>query len=411
MTRKEMIRLSSIAASTGILFGFRTYAASNQFIEQTDIDPFHISFNKGQIDDLYSRIDKVKWPEISFKTGWTAGTNDEILRELVDYWRNEYDWFSIQENLNQLDHYRTLIEGERLHFVWYKDQENQDRFPILLLHGWPSSFLEFTYAAPKILKGINQYSGFNLVVPSLPGFTFSDIPQKPGVHVVEIANRLHSLMGKLGYTRYAVQGGDWGAIIAVEMARKFPEAVVGIHYVAASASQLPENSEVETERNYIEHRKTFDSQERAYYQLQATKPQTLAYALQDSPVGFLAWILEKYWAWSDHNVNIWDDLNKDDILTTTMLYWLTGHILSASRIYYETNQMSPETWTGGPLTVPTGYSRFPKEPWNPPPSLTKPDWVANLKYYKEMPSGGHFPALEEPELWSEEIVSFFSTLQ
>ena len=411
MNRKEMLRLTSILAGATILTGCKPLLQATTQHEQFEIEPFRINFEKDQIRDLHRRIDAMKWPELPFETGWSAGTNDRILRDLVNYWRHEYDWFSIQENLNQLDHFHATIEGEKLHFVWYKDQRNEQNFPILLLHGWPSSFLEFTDAAPYIVSGIDNHKGFDLVVPSLPGFVFSDAPKTTGMHIGKIADRLHALMQKLGYDRYAVQGGDWGSTIAVEMTRKFPESVVGLHYVAVSSSKLPDKSEDKIEQDYIERFKKFNTVGRAYFDLQATKPQTLAYAHQDSPIGFLSWILEKYWSWTDHNQDLWNAIDKDDVLTTAMLYWLNGRILSSSRIYYETIHMLPKDWTAGPVTVPTGYSRFPMDFLSPPSTLANPDLTAKLEYYKEMPKGGHFPALEEPELWAKEVVSFFSMLK
>lgn len=411
MNRKEMLRLTSLMTGATILAGFKPLFREIRQDEQSEIKPFRINFDKDQIRDLYRRIDAMKWPKIPFETGWQAGTNDGVLRELVNYWRHEYDWFSIQENLNQLDHFHATIEGENLHFVWYKDQRNEQNFPILLLHGWPSSFHEFSDAAPYIVNGMGKKQGFNLVVPSLPGFVFSDAPQKSGIHIGKIAERLHSLMQKLGYDHYAVHGGDWGSTIAVELARKFPDSIVGLHYVAVSTGKLPEKSEDETEQQYIERFKKFNAQGKAYFNILATKPQTIAYAHQDSPVGFLSWILEKYWSWTDHKQDLWETLDRDDVLTTAMLYWLSGSVLSSSRIYYETIRMLPEDWTSGQVTVPTGYSNFPKDFLSPPPTLANPDLTAKLEYYQEMPKGGHFPALEEPELWAKELVTFFSMLK
>lgn len=374
------------------------------------LEPFRIDYSRDRIEDLHRRIDAMMWPEMPFDTGWSAGTNDEVLRDLVHYWRHEYDWFDVQDALNELDHFQVPIEGERLHFVWYRGTGERQNIPLLLLHGWPSSFLEFVEAAPLLVEGTDGAPGFDVVVPSLPGFVFSEAPRAPGMHIGKMADRMHGLMRELGYERYGVQGGDWGAAIGVELAQKYPDSVAGLHYVLAASAELPETSPEERERVYITRRNRHEAEETAYYALQATKPQTLAYALQDSPVGLLAWILEKYWGWTDHGEDLWDRLDRDAVLTTVMLYWLTGHVLSAARIYYERRHRRPEDQSTGPVPVPTAYARFPKEPWAPPRSLVNPDWKANLVRYTEMPRGGHFPALEEPELYTKDVAAFFSEL-
>ena len=216
-------------------------------------------------------------------------------------------------------------------------------------------------------------------------------------------------MTALGYNKYGISAGDAGAFIGYRQALKYPDSVYGFHYGFVPIGEIPEKMNDE-EQQFVTRQNDFNAKELAYYQLQASKPQSLAYALQDSPVGTLAWILEKYWSWTDHGSNLWNDISKDDVLTTTMLYWMTNSILSSFMLYYETRLMVSENSAQGPISVPTGYSRFPKEPWGPPKSLMHPDWKANLVYYNELTKGGHFPALEEPELWVGEIRNFFTKL-
>ncbi len=373
-------------------------------------EPFRIDFGPEAIADLHRRIDATRWPEMPFDTGWSAGTNDRVLRDLVGYWRNDYDWASVQERLNRLDHRRLEIDAEAIHFVHYAPGSNRASFPLLLLHGWPGSFHEFGHAAPLLAAGAGGAPGFEVVVPSLPGFVFSDAPGEPGVNPGVMAQRLHGLMSALGHRRYGVQGGDWGGIIAPQMALRHPEAVVGMHVnFVASAPPPPDGVEPSAEeRAYRERRARFQGDETGYSSIQGTRPQTLAYAQQDSPVGWLAWMLEKYWDWSDHGDDLWDTLERDDVLTTAMLYWLPGRILSAARIYYEMSHLGSGDYLRGRVEVPTGYARFPAEPWSPPREVVERSY--NLVHYREMDRGGHFPALEQPELWSREVAGFFSSL-
>jgi microsomal epoxide hydrolase len=227
-----------------------------------------------------------------------------------------------------------------------------------------------------------------------------------------IAERLHLLMVELGYPRYGVQGGDWGSIIATQMARLQPDALTGLHLnFIASAPPPPNGVEPSSEETaYRAARTRFQSLESGYSSIQGTRPQSLAYAQNDSPVGLLAWILEKYWAWSDHGDDLWETFSRDDILTTAMLYWVSGRVLSAARLYYETSNPVPGGLrAGGRIEVPTGYARFPAEPWGPPREIAERTY--NLVSYSEPARGGHFPALEQPDIWSREVGGFFAAIR
>lgn len=372
--------------------------------------PFRIEFTQKHIEDLHRRIDATRWPTLPFDTGWSSGTNDQVLRDLVKYWRHEYDWLEIQEQLNRLTHLRGPIDGEELHCVVYRSSGGGHRPPLLLLHGWPSSFVEFLDAAEMLVQGIDGQPGFDLVVPSLPGFGLSEAPRTPGIHAGRIAARMHGLMNELGYQRYGVQGGDWGAIIATSLALQHPDAVDGLHitFVHPVPSLREGETPSEEERIYLTYRKNFDAEETGYSQIQRTRPQSLAYAQMDSPVGFLAWILEKFWAWSDHESDLWQTFNRDRFLTNVMLYWLSGCVLSAARLYHETFHHMPKGLRTGRVEVPTGYAKFPAEPWSPPRGAVARQY--HLVHYNEVPKGGHFAAMEQPALWTRDVATFFSRI-
>jgi pimeloyl-ACP methyl ester carboxylesterase len=371
--------------------------------------PFRIEFTERAIADLHRRIDATRWPEIAIDEGWQAGTNDGVLRDLVRYWRTEYDWFAEQERLNALTHVRGPIEGEELHALLYTGPGSQQRVPLLLIHGWPGSFVEFLDAAERLVAGVNGGPGFDLVVPSLPGFVFSEAPRSTGMHPGAIASRLHALMGELGYERYGVQGGDWGAITGTALALQQPEAVLGLHLNFVGSGPPPAAGEMSDEERAFRERQTeFQTTETGYSQIQGTRPQTLSYAQQDSPVGLLAWILEKFWVWSDHGEDLWDTLDRDRLLTNVMLYWLTGSVLSAARIYYEMRR-GGATALAGQAMVPTAYARFPAEPWAAPREVVERRY--ELVRMTEPARGGHFAALEQPGLYAEDVASFFADLR
>ena len=351
-----------------------------------------------------------------FATGWSAGTNDAVLRDLVRYWRNDFDWFAIQRKLNTLAQLRGPIGGPargpiggpaELHtFVLARGGDN--RVPVLMLHGWPGSFIELLPAAELLAKGGLGGPPCDVIVPSLPGFGFSDAPTEPGMHPGRIAQRMHELMADLGYDRYLVQGGDWGAIVATRMAQARPEALLGLHLssvprVIGRGVDEPPGHE---ERAWREQLDRWRADESGYSQIQCTRPQTLAYGLHDSPLGLLAWILEKFWAWSDHGKDLWDTFDRDDILANVTLYWLTGTVLSAARTYYEAEHEAQTLL--GRVEIPTAFVRFPAEPWAPPQAVVERSY--RLVRYTDQPHGGHFAALEQPKLLASDVAAFASTL-
>ena len=372
--------------------------------------PFRIGFSDRAIEDLHRRIEDTRWPDVGWDTGWGTGTNDSVLRDLVRYWRSDFDWRTQEAALNARAHVRGVIDGDEMHAMLMTGPGSERRMPVLFIHGWPGSFIEFMDAGERLSKGVDGAPGLDVVVPSLPGFGFSDTPRAAGLHPGRIAERLHLLMRELGYERYGLQGGDWGGIIGTALARQHPEAVIGLHLnFSAGGPPLPEGAQAsEAEQAYRAFRQQFEVEETGYSRIQGTRPQTLGYALNDSPVGLLAWILEKFWAWADHGEDLWDRLDRDRLLTNVTLYWLTGHILSASRIYYEMLHATEHVLGRIPDSVPVGYAKFPAEPWAAPREVM--ERIGNVVHYSEPARGGHFAAFEEPELFASDVSRFFGGL-
>ena len=372
--------------------------------------PFCIGFSKRAIADLHRRLDAMRWPEMPFDTGWSQGTNERVLRDLVTYWRRGYDWFAVQSRLNSLTHLRGPIEGELTHCVVYQGQGARKPYPLLLMSGWPGSFLEFTHAAP-LLAG----QGYDLVVPSLPGYVFSEPARTLEMNTGRMADRMHLLMRKLGHTRYGIHGSDWGALIGTMQAAQYPDAVRGLHVTLAAAAPAPMRIAGGPASSPTQPRPDQRSRDNGWQpanSLQSSGPQTLGFALEDSPVGWLSWILMRYWSQSDHapDADIWSVFEKDDILTTAMLYWMPGRVLSSLRLYWEsfTNPSNPVALFRR-ITVPTSYARFlGSVPLGPTREAMEPAY--NLVRYTEPPKGGHFAALEQPQAFATDVADFFASV-
>ncbi len=359
--------------------------------------PFRVEFSRRAIEDLHRRLSATRWPDVGWDTSWSTGTNDAVLRDLVAHWARDYDWFEWQARLNQRSHIRGPDADGEIHAM--VSLGSAGRLPIMLIHGWPGSFVEHLESSRLLAE-----RGFDVIVPSLPGFGFSEPARAPGMSPERIADRLHGFMRELGYERYGVQGGDWGGWIAPLIARRHPEAVVGVHVNFAMGAP-PEGEPTEEERAFLEFRSRFDRVETGYSWIQRSKPQTLGYGLTDSPVGLLAWILEKFWAWSDHGEDLFDTFDRGLLLTNVMIYWLTNTATSAARIYSERDRTPRPVER---LEVPVGYAKYPREPWAAPRSMVERAY--NLVHYAEPPRGGHFAAMEQPELFADDVAKFFSSL-
>lgn len=419
MNRRHMLRSACALAGAAVLPGI----ARDSLLPRARLltpgrgpaEPFNIDFGPNRIADIRRRIDAMVWPGVPFETGWSTGTSDQELHALVHHWRDRYDWLQAQEALNRLPHHQATVSGERMHFVWYRGQGERQPFPLLLLHGWPSSFLEFADAAPLMVRGRGNVPGFDLVVPSLPRFLFSEAPREPGMDSLHMGDRLHALMRTLGYDRYGVDESDWGGIIADDMARAHPDALVGLHKTGTPWASPENRKATAAEQAFLSRHQHFWDDELNYFWLLATKPQTIAYPLQDSPVGLASWFLEKWWAWADDGGDLWSVVDRDTLLTTVTMYWLTGTVLSASRVYYEfyhhEYQKTDVPFASGPTTVPTWFAGFPGDPFSSAPrSLAAPGSYSKIVRIAEQARGGHFPAMEQPVAWADDMWAFFGDL-
>jgi epoxide hydrolase len=382
-------------------------AVATTRVGSTDIRPFRIQVPETDLDDLRTRLARTRWPEALPGVGWDDGVPVAYLKELVEYWRTDYDWREHETRLNEIPQFTTPVDGLDLHFLHMRSPE-PDALPLLIAHGWPGSIVEFLeivgpLADPRAHGG-DPADAFHVVAPSIPGFGFSGRPREPGWNVRRITEAFAELMGRLGYRRYGAHGGDFGTLVSPELGRLYPDRVVGVHVngflTAPTTDQLADLNE--SERQRLEAHRRLRRDDRGYAVVQATRPQTLAYALTDSPVGQLAWIVEKFRAWTDSGERPEDAVDRDQLLTNVTLYWLTETAGSSARLYKETADLSR---ANEPTTVPTGVAVFPREPL-----LTVPRFAErahNIVHWSEFDRGGHFPAMEVPDLLVDDLRKFF----
>jgi pimeloyl-ACP methyl ester carboxylesterase len=344
-------------------------------------------------------------------SGWDFGTNLGYLKNLVAHWRDTFDWREQERRLNELSHFRTEIDGLGIHFIHVRGN-GPSPFPLVLTHGWPSSFFELTKLIPHLTDpaahGGDPADAFDVVVPSMPGFGFSSRPTERFVSA-RVADLWAQLMRRLGYQRFGAHGGDIGGGVTARLGQFHPEVVTGIHVTNVYGS-IGENDPPPTdaERRYLEQQAQWERDEGAYGDIQATRPQTLAYGLNDSPAGLAAWIVEKYRAWSDCDGDVETAFSKDELLTNITIYWATETIGSSFRPYWDSrNNPSPRPWV--PITVPCGIAIFPQDIDRPPREFAERSYT--VRRWTEMPRGGHFAALEEPQLLAEDIRAFFRELR
>ena len=363
--------------------------------------PFSIEVPDAVLDDLRERLGRTRWPEPIPGTGWDRGADVAYVRELCAYWREGYDWRHWEARLNELPGFVCTVDGVNLHF-WHVRAAGPTRLPLLLVHGWPGSMFEFLE-----LVGPLSAAGFDVVVPALPGFGFGGAPREPGWGISRIAAAFDTLMTReLGYERYGVQGGDWGAIIAAKLGASRPRSVAAIHvnYVTVPPPESPGPQDAQA----LEQVRHWRSDEAAYSQVQATKPDSLTVAQADSPAGLAAWVVEKFRAWSDCDGDVERAFTKDTLLTNLMFYWAPNSTPSAARIYLESRRDPDGRERRGGVKVPVAYAAFPREILRPPRHWVEPHYA--IARWTDMPRGGHFAALEQPELLLEDVVASFTEL-
>ena len=369
--------------------------------------PVRLAFDDEAITDLHDRLDRARLPSAAPGDPWAYGIELDLLAEALDHWRHHYDWRAAEAELNSWDLHECEIQGERIVFSHLRS-ERTDAMPLLLTHGWPGSIVEFAGVIDDLRTPEDAGDpAFHLVIPCLPGFGLSGPTVTTGVGPARIATMWAELMAGLGYHRYGAQGGDWGAIITGHLGLADPEHCLGIHInmVTAPPSEEMMADMTGAEQAILGELLHFQTHETGYQAIQGTKPQTLAVGLTDSPVGLCAWILEKFWTWSDHGDDLWADVDKDRFCTNLMLYWLTDTVGSAARIYHEFQQHEQRVLADG-VEVPTAGAIFPKEIYK-----ASRRWASakfNVTHWSEFDRGGHFAALEEPDLLVGDIRSFFA---
>lgn len=381
-----------------------------------NVEPFKVRIAQETIDDLQSRLALTRWPDEISGSDWGYGSNLSYVKELAHYWQTRFDWRAREEMINSFAHFRANLDGLGIHFI-HERGKGPNALPLIITHGWPSSFVELLKIIPLLTDpasyGADPADCFDVVVPSIPGYGFSDRPAQPGFSVFRIADLWAKLMNGLGYNRFGAQGGDFGAHVTTRLGFIYPENVLGIHLNYLPGSYLPylePGADLsEAERAFLDDREQWRWKEGGYAHIQATKPQTLSYGLNDSPAGLAAWIIEKFRAWSDCDGAVERRFTKDELLTNVTIYWVTETISSAVRLYYESQATPLRFKEGERVQAPCGMSNFPKEISSPPR-----EWVErcyNVRRWTEMPRGGHFAASEEPELLAEDIRAFFRPLR
>ncbi|HEX7812314.1 MAG TPA: epoxide hydrolase [Burkholderiales bacterium] len=377
--------------------------------------PFKLHVGDEQLADLKQRLGRVRWPDEVPGEPWKYGADLAYMKSLTDYWRDHYDWRRHETAINAFDHYKVKVAGVDVHYI-RAEGKGPKPMPLLISHGWPGSVHEFHKIIPMLTDparfGGNAADAFTVIAPSLPGYTFSFTPDKR-FSVQEIADLFAELMtGVLSFKRFAAQGGDWGGFVTSRLGHAYPERLAGIHLNLLSLRRdtpLPESPTAD-EKRYFEERAQWMKEEVGYTWIQGTKPQTLAYALTDSPVGLASWIVEKFHTWSDHKGDLDGYLGKDAMLTNIMLYWITGAIGSSFWPYYARMHGPWPIPDGAVIKVPMGYAEFPKEILRPPRSLAE-KMYGDIRRWTKMPKGGHFAALEQPELLAHDVREFFRPLR
>ncbi|MET3616262.1 pimeloyl-ACP methyl ester carboxylesterase [Rhizobium aquaticum] len=376
---------------------------------------FRLAVPDGTLDDLHNRLRRTRWPQTYRSKPWAEGTEEGYLRDLCAYWANGYDWRAREAEINRLPQFVTKLGGRDLHFVHVKSP-HPGAAPLLITHGWPGSFLEMRDLVPLLTDPADPQDAFNVVVPSIPGYGLSEAPAAPGTSPEAIGSIFVSMMERLGYSRFFAQGGDFGATISCWIARRHADRLTGLHLNLLPGTLRPSRDDIDrqplttAEQRFVAASAQFAEDGSGYMHMHRTRPQTLAYGLTDSPVALASWIIEKFFAWSDCNGNLEQVIPRNLLLDNLTLYWVTNTIASSLRLYRE-HALAPLLLNQGEkITTPTGYAVFPREISLPPREMLQRSF-SDLRRYTEMPRGGHFAAMEQPNALAAEIKAFFRPLR
>jgi microsomal epoxide hydrolase len=378
--------------------------------------PFRIEIPQADLDDLHRRLDATRWPDEVPGVGWSRGVPLWYLKELADYWRTEFDWRAAEERLNRHPQFLTEIDGTDVHFLHVRSPE-PTAVPLIVTHGWPGSVAEFLDVVGPLTDpaayGGDPADAFHLVIPSIPGYGFSGPTGAAGWDVRRVARAWAELMARLGYERYFVQGGDWGMPISLELGLADPEHVAGVHvnmFVTFPPQDPAAFADLDaTDQARLQFAIGFQQDGMGWQRIQSTRPQTLSYAMTDSPVGQLAWIAEKFKEWTDSDKAPEDAVSRDHLLTIVSIYWLTATAGSSAQLYYESargDEAFVRTWGGPwPLAAPVGVAVFPEDAALPIRRWAGP-LLPTLSHWSEFDRGGHFAALEQPGLLVDDVRAF-----
>ena len=381
------------------------------------VERFTIRVSDAVLRDLADRLDATRWPDEILDSGWEYGSNLAYMRSLAEYWRNRYDWRREEARLNELPQFRIALDGFRIHFV-HACGKGPAPLPLIVTHGWPGSFVEMRKLIPLLTDpaahGGRAEDAFDVVVPSLPGYGFSDHALESGMDPKRIAGLWARLMQELGYQRFGAQGGDWGSVVSIMVGLGHAERVIGIHlnYIAGRfllGGSLNAQPEGEIANEYLRELRVWWDAEGGYSHEQATKPQTVGYGLNDSPTGLAAWIIEKFRMWSDCAGEVESVFTRDELLTNIMIYWVTQTPASSARLYFESRQKPLSLSFSNRVEPPVAVAVFPKEIVMPPKVLAERG--LNIARWTVMPKGGHFAAMEQPALLANDLREFFRPLR
>ncbi len=372
------------------------------------IVPFRIAVPDGDLTDLRERLHRTRWPERECVADWSQGIPLDYTRELAAYWADEYDWRAREQALNRFDHFTTEIDGLSIHFI-HQRSPHADAFPLVITHGWPGSIVEFHKVieplADPTKHGGRAEDAFHVVCPSLPGYGFSGKPAATGWGIEKVAQAWETLMTRLGYHRYGAQGGDWGAAITTAIGVNGGHCAA-IHLNMPLGFPPPIDNPTAEEQAALTSLAYYRRWDSGYSKQQSTRPQTVGYGLTDSPAGQLAWIVEKFWSWTDCDGHPENVLSRDEMLDNVMLYWLTASAASSARLYWESfGRMFADVR----VELPTGAASFPKELIRAPRHWCEPRY--NITHWTDMPRGGHFAAFEQPELFVDDVRMFFASIR